>query len=207
VIRLYDKPECPFCYRVRTALGFAGVDFERRPHDDPEAQREWRALTEAKTVPVMVDGDLVLTDSAVMLEYVHDRCGRLLPEDPVERARLRSLVQYADRPLGQGSKEVVFAKRGVPEADWDHERIAAGAERFVAALPLLDERLADHEYLVDDYSVADIATWPWISRFEWQTIDLNDYPNVKRWYLAIAGRPAVQRGYHVPKKLQEIPMP
>jgi GST-like protein len=55
--------------------------------------------------------------------------------------------------------------------------------------------------------VADIAIWPWISRFEWQTIDLGKYANVKRWYLAIAQRPAVQRGYHVPNKVSEIPMP
>ena len=73
------------------------------------------------------------------------------------------------------------------------------------ALPI--RRLADHEFMCDDYSIADIATWPWISRYEWQTIDLNAYPNVKRWYVAIAKRPAVQKGYDVPKKVQDIPMP
>ena len=73
--------------------------------------------------------------------------------------------------------------------------------------PLLDRRLAEHEYVADDYSVADIAIWPWISRFEWQTIDMNQYPNVKRWYLAIAQRPAVQKGYKVPKDVGDVPMP
>ena len=72
---------------------------------------------------------------------------------------------------------------------------------------VLDKRLAEDEYIVGEYSIADIATWPWISRFEWQTIDLNDYPNVKRWYLAIAARRAVQRGYDVPNKVQDIPLP
>jgi GST-like protein len=61
--------------------------------------------------------------------------------------------------------------------------------------------------VADAYSVADIAIWPWVSRFEWQTVDLNQYPNVARWYRAIAVREAVQKGYHVPKKVQEIPMP
>src|SRR5947209_1366819 len=56
-------------------------------------------------------------------------------------------------------------------------------------------------------AIADIAIWPWISRFEWQTIDLNQYPNVKRWYLAIAARPATRKGYKVPKDVGEIPMP
>ena len=69
------------------------------------------------------------------------------------------------------------------------------------------DHTADREFVADTYSVADIAIWPWISRFEWQTIDMKQYPNVKRWYLAIAGRPAVQRGYDVPKKVGDIPMP
>jgi GST-like protein len=61
--------------------------------------------------------------------------------------------------------------------------------------------------MAGDYSIADIATWPWIARFEWQQIDLNNYPNVKRWYLEIAKRPAVQKGYAVPKDMGPIPMP
>ena len=72
---------------------------------------------------------------------------------------------------------------------------------------VLDGRLREHEYLADSYSIADIATWPWISRFEWQEIDLAIYPNVKRWYLAIADRPAVQRGYDVPARMNPIPRP
>jgi GST-like protein len=55
--------------------------------------------------------------------------------------------------------------------------------------------------------MVDIAVWPWISRFEWQTIDMNDYPNIVRWYTAIAERPAVQSGYQVPKPAGSIPMP
>ncbi|MGB7101488.1 MAG: glutathione S-transferase C-terminal domain-containing protein, partial [Xanthobacteraceae bacterium] len=72
---------------------------------------------------------------------------------------------------------------------------------------VLDRRLKDREFVADAYSIADIAIWPWISRFEWQTIDLNAYPNVKRWYTAIANRPAVRLGYKVPKDVGEIPMP
>ena len=70
---------------------------------------------------------------------------------------------------------------------------------------MLDKRLADHEYVAGDYSIADIAIWPWMSRFEWQTVDLNEYPNVKRWYVAIAKRPAVQKGYKVPKDIGRNP--
>ena len=55
------------------------------------------------------------------------------------------------------------------------------------------------DFVADDYSIADIAIWPWISRFEWQTIDMKQYPNVRRWYETIAARPAVQKGYKVPE--------
>ena len=72
---------------------------------------------------------------------------------------------------------------------------------------MLNTRLADHEYVADDYSIADIAIWPWVSRYEWQTVDLKQYPNVLRWYKAIAARPAVQKGYHIPVKQPGIPMP
>jgi GST-like protein len=72
---------------------------------------------------------------------------------------------------------------------------------------VLDRRLAQHEFVADDYSIADIAIRPWVSRYEWQTVDLNAYANVKRWYTVIARRPAVQRGYKVPKDVGEIPMP
>jgi GST-like protein len=72
---------------------------------------------------------------------------------------------------------------------------------------VLDTRLAEVEYVAGEYSVADIAIWPWISRFEWQTVDFADYPKVKRWYVAIAERPAVQRGWDVLGEGREMPMP
>jgi len=157
VIRLYDKPECPFCYRVRVALNYSGVAYQRLQYDEADIEREWKSLTHAKTVPVMVDGDLVLTDSTLMLEYLQDLHGGLLPDEPQARARARSLLQYADNPLGRGSREVVFAKRGVAEADWDQARIAAGAEQFLNSLPKLETLLDGRDFFVESFSVADCA--------------------------------------------------
>jgi GST-like protein len=87
------------------------------------------------------------------------------------------------------------------KAPYAEERYLKEAHRLYG---VLDRRLADREFVADDYSVADIAIWPWISRFEWQTIDLNQYPNVKRWYVAIANRPATQKGYKVPKDVGDV---
>ena len=63
---------------------------------------------------------------------------------------------------------------------------------------MLDVRLKDHEYLADEYSIADIATYPWVARYEWHKTRLDDFPNVKRWYDVISKRPAVERGMKVP---------
>jgi GST-like protein len=74
----------------------------------------------------------------------------------------------------------------------------------------MDKRLGQVAYLAgDDYTIADIATWPWVSRFEWHGLDhgLSDFPNVRRWYDTIRARPGVQRGYDVPKLGHEIPVP
>jgi GST-like protein len=97
-----------------------------------------------------------------------------------------------------------FTKYNPGKAPYAEERFLKEAKRLYG---VLDRRLAEHEYVADAYSIADIAIWPWISRFEWQTINLDDFLNVKRWYLAIAARPSVQRGYKVPKDVGEIPMP
>ena len=97
-----------------------------------------------------------------------------------------------------------FVKYNPGKSSYAEKRYLTENRRLYA---VLDKRLGDHEYLVDEYSIADIATWPWIARFDYQTMNLNDYPNLKRWYLEIAKRPAVQKGYYVPARVQEIPMP
>jgi GST-like protein len=97
-----------------------------------------------------------------------------------------------------------FVRYNKGKAPYAEERYLEEARRLYR---VLDGRLGAVEYLAGDYSIADIATWPWVSRYEWQTIDLKDYPNVLRWYRAIAARPAVQKGYHVPNPQPAIPMP
>ena len=73
---------------------------------------------------------------------------------------------------------------------------------------VLNERLTGRDFISDGgYSIADMACWPWISRFEWQEMDLNEFPALKDWYVRIAERPATVKGYDVPKPTQPIPMP
>ena len=71
----------------------------------------------------------------------------------------------------------------------------------------LDKRLSSHKYLANEYSIADISTWPWIARFEIHKIKLEKFPNVFRWYKIISKRPAVIKGYNVVGEYVKIPMP
>ena len=90
------------------------------------------------------------------------------------------------------------------KAPYAEERYASEAKRLYS---VLDRQLSEHQFVAGDYSIADMSIWPWASRFEWQGIDLANYPNVRRWYLEVAARPAVQRGYDVPSVTAGIPMP
>src|SRR5450759_5230314 len=97
-----------------------------------------------------------------------------------------------------------FVKNNPGKAPYAEERYLKETHRLYK---VLDTRLAGRDFVADEYSIADLAIWPWISRFEWHTVDLKHYPNVRRWYESIAPRPAAQKSSQVPKVLGPIPMP
>jgi GST-like protein len=174
---------------------------------DEQFKPEFLKISPNNRIPAIVDSDngLHLMESGAILMYLAEKSGKLMPKDLEKRYRVTEWVMWQmggpGPMLGQVHHFVKYNKGKAPYAE---ERYLKEAHRLYG---VLDRRLAGREYVADDYSIADIAIWPWISRFEWQTIDLGQYANVKRWYLAIANRPAVKRGYDVPKKVNEIPMP
>lgn len=101
-----------------------------------------------------------------------------------------------------------FIKYNKGKSEYGEQRYSTEASRLYG---VLNRRLEGRDYIaghgVGMYSIADMACWPWVSRFEWQEINLNDFPNVRDWYLRIAYRPATQAGYSVPKFTTEVPMP
>ena len=158
-------------------------------------------------IPAIVDNDngMTLMESGAILMYLAEKTGKFLPTDADARWHTIEWLMWQMGGPGPFLGQVHhFVKYNKGKSAYAEERYLTEARRLYG---VLDRRLADHEYIVDDYSIADIAVWPWISRFDWQPLNLYDYPNVKRWYLDIAARPAVQTGFHIPKKVQEIPMP
>ena len=115
------------------------------------------------------------------------------------------MADVADGRTGPDARSSASLREIQPgKAPYAEERYLKEAHRLYK---VLNTRLEGRPFVADEYSIADIAIWPWISRFEWQTIDMKQYPNVRRWYETIAARPAVQKGYKVPKDMGPIPMP
>ncbi|MDZ7809448.1 MAG: glutathione S-transferase family protein [Arhodomonas sp.] len=182
-MELYDKPECPFCWRVRMALWLQGRDCRHHPHDDPEAQAERDRLSPHGTVPVLVDGDLVLTDSRVILEYLADTGAGLLPEAAGDRARVRTRWDYVDGVLGKAIREVVFEKRDRPKAEWDRARIDAGIEGWHRGLPSVEAELDADGHFPEGDSVADLALLTRCGLAAAYGVDLPpELPRLRRWY-------------------------
>ena len=158
-------------------------------------------------IPAIVDQDTGQTifESGAILMYLAEKTGRLWPKTGDAHWRTVEWLMWQmagfGPMLGQTHHFVKYNKGKAPYAE---ERYLAETKRLYG---VLDRRLAEVPYVAGDYGIADIAIWPWASRFEWQTIDLKDFPNVLRWYTAIAARPAVQKGYHIPVPQPSIPMP
>ena len=196
--------------KASIALEELGLPYTVHPIDINNGEQfkpEFLAISPNNRIPAIVDRDnnFSLMESGAILLYLAEKTGKLLPKEMQARYRVIEWVMWQMGGIGPMLGQVHhFVKYNKGKAPYAEERYLKEAQRLYG---VLDKRLAEHEFVAGEYSVADIAIWPWISRFEWQTIDLAQYPNVKRWYVKIANRPAVQRGYHVPNKVSEIPMP
>jgi GST-like protein len=187
-----------------------GLDYEVHAIDitkDDQFAAEFLAISPNNKIPAIVDRDngYAMMESGAIMMYLAEKTGQLMPSELLPRHDVMQWLMMqmgsVGPMLGQTHHFVRFNKGKAPYAE---QRYTKENQRIYK---VLDTRLADREWLAGDYSIADIATWPWISRFEWQEMDLDAYPALKRWYVAIAERPATQRGYDVPKKGFEIPMP
>lgn len=158
-------------------------------------------------IPAIRDGEtgLTLMESGAILLYLAEKTGRFLSPKGEERWRALEWLMWQMGGLGPMLGQAHhFLKYNPGRSDYAERRYKDEAARLYS---MLEKRLSGRAFIAGDYSIADIAVWPWISRYEWQSIDLEDYPNVRRWYLTIAARPAVQAGYHQPHFVNDIPLP
>jgi len=178
------------------------IDITRGDQNKPEYSK----LSLNNKIPAIVDHatGIQLMESGAILMYLANKTGKLMsPSGPKYWQQLEWLMfqmAHIGPMLGQTHH---FLKFNPGKSTYAEERYSKENARLYQ---VLEKRLQDRDYINEEYSIVDIATWPWISRFEWQQMNLSDFPKLKQWYLRIAARPAVQRGYAVPQQL-DVPLP
>lgn len=194
--------------KISILLEELGVEYAAHPINIGEGEQKTPAFLEISPnnkIPAIVDHDngLKLMESGAIMLYLAEKYGKFLPVDPIARVKANEWLMWQMAGLGPMLGQThVYHHFNSGKAEFAEERFLAEAARLYS---VLDKRLRDRDYIVDEYSIVDMACWPWVSRYEWQSISLAEYPNVLEWYRRIAGRPAVQAGYHVPRKVGEIP--
>lgn len=148
MITLYQRTDCPFCWKVRLALAELGLRYRKADLRLGEKPAALRALSPTGSVPVLVDctddEELVIWESAVMLEYLSQRYGQgaLFPADPAAAVRERLLHAWSDKQLGAGLKDLVFEKRSKTEAEWDHDLLREAGQRWQQCQDYLEHHWA-----------------------------------------------------------------
>ncbi len=195
----------PNGHKVHIALEELGLPYKVIPVNigaGDQFKPEFLALTPNHRIPAIVDPDgpggkrIELFESGAILIYLAEKTGRLMPTDPIERYTCLQWLMFqmggVGPMFGQYNHFVTYAPEKLPYAV---ERYSNEVKRLHN---VMNKRLSQAVYLAgDDYSIADIATFPWIRNADRRGIDLAEYPAVKRWHDEIAARPAVMRGVEV----------
>ncbi|MEZ4403870.1 MAG: glutathione S-transferase N-terminal domain-containing protein [Kofleriaceae bacterium] len=192
----------PNGHKVSIALEELGLPYQVRAVSlaaGEQKQPEFLAMNPNGRIPVIVDhaaDDFVVFESGAILLYLAEQTGRLLPTEPRGRSTVVQWLMFQMGGVGpmMGQANVFF--RYFPE------KLPAAIDRYQKEsrrlFEVLERRLAEHEWLAGDYSIADIATWPWVRTHAWSGVTVDGLPAVQRWLAAMAARPACQRGLLVP---------
>ena len=199
--------------KVSIMLEELGVEYAVHPVNIDKGEQhapEFLEISPNNRIPAIVDRDngLALMESGAIMLYLADKYGRFMPKGQ-EYWRAMEWLMWQMGGLGPMLGQTHhFVKNNPGKSPYGEERFSKENARLYK---VLDTRLAGRDFVVGEgrgeYSIVDMACWPWISRFEWQRMDLNDYPDLCAWYRRIAERPAVQKGYQVPRFVNDIPMP
>jgi GST-like protein len=196
--------------KVSIMLEECGIDYAAHPVDinkEEQFKPEFLKISPNNRIPAIVDRDtgLALFESGAILMYLADKTGKFWSREAGARWQAVQWLMWQMGGLGPMLGQVHhFAKFNPGKAPYAEERFLKEARRLYG---VMDRRLKEAPFLAGDYSIADMASWPWISRFEWHGLSLDEFASLKRWYVEIARRPSVIRGYHVPVKQPAIPMP
>jgi GST-like protein len=178
-----------------------GVDYRIHPVPIGKGAQftpEFTAMNPNQKIPVIVDSDgpdgkpLTLFESGAILIYMADKHGQFLPEKGAPRYETIQWLMFQMGGVGPIMGQAHHFRRNEEKVPYAIERYTKETRRLWG---VLDGRLQNNDWLAaGSFSIADIAVFPWLMRYEWQGIDLEEFPNVQRWYRAMEARPGVQRG-------------
>ena len=195
--------------KVSIMLEELGLDYNVIPIDITKGEQhdlDFVSFSPNNKIPAIIDHEtgLKMMESGAILMYLAKKTGLFMNQTDgqywEEMQWLMFQMGHVGPMLGQTHHFVKFNPGKSPYAEERYKN------ENIRLYKVLNKRLKEREFICEDYSIVDIATWPWISRYEFQQMDLNDYPSLKAWYMRIASRPAVQRGYAVPLD-QPVPLP
>ena len=196
--------------KISIALEELGLEYEVHPINIGEGEQfsaEFSAISPNQKIPAIVDREngIRLMESGAILMYLAQKAGKLLPAEPEKYWETIQWLMWQKGSQGPMLGQALhYLKFNPGKSVYSEERYQREAHRLYG---VLDRALSSRDFIVDcEYTIADIASWPWVARHEFQNVDLNDYPNVLGWYLRIAERPAVRAGWAVPVP-DEVPMP
>ena len=199
-IKLYTAAT-PNGWKISIALEELGLPYEVRVIDfaTQEQKADWYVkLNPNGRIPTLDDDGFIVFESGAILIYLAEKTGQFLPRDAHGRSRVLQWLMFQMSGIGpmMGQANVFF--RYFPE------KIQPVIERYqrevMRLFGVLDRQLASHEYIAGQYSIADMALWPWVSGYEWSGVSVAEFPSLERWLALVGARPAVQAGRDVPIK-------
>ncbi len=185
--------EIKYEYKVTKGYIKKGEQFEPK----------FRAVSPFSKIPVIIDHEkkLSLFESGAILMYLGEKSGKFYPEKNKHLINqwLMGQMAYVGPMLGQHHQ---FHHYNPGKSDWGEDRYFKIAKTIYKDL---DDRLAKSNFLANEYSIADIATFPWIARHEWHDVGLKNFKNLSRWYNEISERDAVIKGFDLLNRDEKIP--
>ena len=191
--------------KVALCLEEMGLAYEPIPVDTRKGDQhkpEYLAINPNNKIPSIVDTDgpggkpLTLFESGAILMYLAEKTGKLWPQDVRKRYEVIQWLMFQMGGVGPMFGQANYFFRMTEKVPYAIERFHKEALRLYK---VLDQQLGHKEYLAGEYSIADIATYPWVWRHEIHQVKLEEFPNIKRWFDVISARPEVQRGMEIPK--------
>jgi GST-like protein len=201
---MYDIYNWPTSNGRKINIAVEELEVEYKIHPiaigkDEQFSTKFTLLNPNQKIPAVIDHDgpdgkpYTMFESGAILMYLAEKHGKLMPTDMAKRYEVIQWLMFQMGGVGPNFGQTHHFRRAAPE------KVPYAIERFTNETRrlwgVMNKRLADKDWLAaDEFSIADIAVFPWAMRFEWQGISLDEFPNMKRWYETVEARPGVKRG-------------